>query len=138
MSEWRKQFDNYFDFSFTALKLNVAICLFQINETQRLDEEIGKYFTLVQINSRFMTHLEDSIHLIHSSQLIKEPRKTLVGVCEFLHVNCDDQYFEDCSSIIYKEGTKTRHDVVWTDEQKHLVNEKLQKYPSLKGYNFEN
>ena len=116
----------------------MAICLFQINETQRLDEEISKYFTLVQINSNFMTHLEDSIHLIHSSQLIKEPKKTLVGVCEFLHVNCDDQYFEDCSSIIYKEGTKTRHDVVWTDEQKQLVKEELQKYPSLKGYNFEN
>ena len=116
----------------------MAISLFQINETQRLDEEIGNYFTLVQINSKLINLLGDSIHLIHSSQLIKEPRKTLVGVCEFLHVNCDHQYFEDCSSIIYKEGTKTRHDVVWTDEQKNLVKEKLQKFPSLKDYNFEN
>ena len=117
---------------------SVAISLFQINETQRLDERIGNYFTLVQINSKLINLLEDSIHVIHSSQLIKEPRKTLAGVCGFLHVNCDHQYFEDCSSIIYKEGTKTRHNVVWTDEQKNLVKEKLQKFPSLKDYNFEN
>ena len=85
---------------------SVAISLFQINETQRLDERIGNYFTLVQINSKLINLLEDSIHVIHSSQLIKEPRKTLACVCGFLHVNCDHQYFEDCSSIIYKDSTQ--------------------------------
>ena len=127
----------YFTLYFSQLS-SMSISFFQINETQGLDEQIRKYFSLVQINSKLLTRLEGSIHLIHSSHLIKEPRKTLLGVCGFLNLNCDDQYIEDCSSIIYKEGTKTRHSVVWTDEQKILVKENLQKFPSLKDYNFEN
>ena len=121
----------------TLQLFSMSIPFFQINEMQRLDEQIRKYFTMVQINSKLTTRLEGSIHLIHSSQLIKEPRKTLLGVCEFLNLNCDHQYFEDCSSIIYKEGTKTRYDVIWTDEQKNLVKEKLQTFPLTKDYNFE-
>ena len=81
---------------------------------------------------------EGAVHEIHSSQLIRKQGKTLLGVCQFLQLNCDQQYIKDCSSIIYKEATKTRYSVVWTEEQKELVREKLQKFPSLKGYNFDN
>ena len=92
----------------------------------------------MRLNNKLNTHFEGRVHLIHSSQLIREPGKTLLGVCQFLQLNCDQQYIKDCSSIIYKEATKTRYSVVWTEEQKELVREKLQKFPSLKGYNFDN
>lgn len=113
------------------------LIVFQINSTHHLDEQISKYFKLVQLNSKLNLLFNGSVHLIHSSQLIKDSRNTLRGVCEFLQVGCDEQFIEDCSRIIYREGTKTRHFVVWTEEQKKLVREKLQNFPFLKNYDFD-
>lgn len=111
---------------------------FQINNTNSLNQQIWKYFTLAGLNSKLKTRFEGAVHGIHSLQLIEEPQRTLLGVCQFLKLNCDQQYIEDCSSIIYKEPTLTRHSVVWTDKQKELVMEKLKNFPSLKDYNFDN
>ena len=98
---------------------------------------IGNFFGLAKLNRKLEMRFEGAVHLLHSSQLIKEPRKTLLGVCQFLQLNCDEQYIKDCSSSIYRESTKTRYSVVWTDKQKELVREKLQEFPSLKNYNFD-
>ena len=123
-----------------AFRLTLIPCfpLFQINDSRRLDVQIEKYFSLVQINNKLEMTFGDSLHLLHSSQLIMEPKKTLMEICEFLELHCDQKYVNDCASIVYKEGTKTRHYVVWTDKQKKLISEKLQGFPSIKDYNFYN
>ncbi|XP_068691859.1 uncharacterized protein [Montipora foliosa] len=135
----RNPYDNIATMLLRAVnKRNEADTGEKINQSRRLDEQINKYFTLVKLNNKLKTRFGDSVHHLHSSQLIMEPRKTLLGVCEFLQLRCDQQYLADCSSIVFKEGTKTRQYVVWTDQQKKLVREKLQSFPSLKDYNFDN
>lgn len=102
-----------------------------------MDKEITKYFILAERNSQLKTKLPGEVYEIHSSEMIQQPRKTLLGICQFLHLTCDQQYLEDCSKIVYHEATKTRHNVVWTETQKELVREQLQAFPFLKDYRFE-
>ena len=64
------------------------------------------YSGLAELNSKLKIRFEGAVHEIHSSQLIKESGNTLLAVCPFLQLNCDQQYIKDCFSIIYKEGTK--------------------------------
>ena len=110
---------------------------FQINDPYHLDKQIGKYFFLAATNSQLKSSLPGAVYDIHSSELIKEPTTTLLRICQFLHVTCDQQYIEDCSRIIFPQATKTRYNVVWTDRQKDLVKEKLQRISFLKNYSFE-
>lgn len=135
----RNPYDNIATMLLRAVhKRNEADKGAKINDSRRLDVQIEKYYSLVQINNKLEKTFGDSLHLLHSSQLIMEPRKTLMEICEFLELHCDQKYVTDCASIVYKEGTKTRHFVVWTDKQKKLIREKLQGFPSIKDYNFYN
>ena len=110
---------------------------FQINDPEILDKQIIYYFALAAKNSQLKTRLPGEVYEIHSSQLIKQPRETLLGICQFLQLNCDRQYIEDCSKRIFPEARKTRYSVEWTDKQKELVTKKLQTFESLKDYRFE-
>ena len=110
---------------------------FQLNEPENLDKEIRKYFYLAERNSRLKSSLPGQVYEIHSSEMIQKPQKTLLGTCQFLNLNCDQKYLEDCSKIVYHKATKTRYNLVWTETQKELVRQQLQKFPFLKDYRFE-
>ena len=110
---------------------------FQFNEPEHLDQEIRKYLLLAQRNSRLKSYLPGQVYEIHSSEMIQKPQETLLGICQFLDLNCDQKYLEDCSKIVYHNATKTRYNLVWTETQKELVRQKLQEFPFLKDYRFE-
>lgn len=110
---------------------------FQINDPSNLDKEINKYFILAERNNQLKKSLPGEVCEVHSAELIKQPRKTLLGICQFLHLTCEQRYIEDCSKIIFPEAKKTRYNVVWTAKQKDLVREKLQRVPFLQNYSFE-
>ncbi|XP_078374246.1 uncharacterized protein LOC144657760 isoform X2 [Oculina patagonica] len=109
----------------------------KINDPENLDKQIISYFALAERNNELKSRLPGEVHEIHSSELIKRPKETLLGICQFLHLTCDRQYIEDCSKRIFPEATKTRYSVMWTDKQKELVREKLQTFQSLKDYRFD-
>ena len=110
---------------------------FQINDSSNLDIQITKYFILAERNNQLRNSLPGEVYEVHSAELINQPRKTLLGICQFLHLTCDQRYLEDCSRIIFPETKKTRQTVVWTDKQKKLVREKMQRVPFLQNYRFE-
>jgi len=109
----------------------------KINDPSNLDKEINKYFILAERNNQLKKSLPGEVCEVHSAELIKQPRKTLLGICQFLHLTCEQRYIEDCSKIIFPEAKKTRYNVVWTAKQKDLVREKLQRVPFLQNYSFE-
>ena len=122
---------------YTLFSLNCFYISFQINASSNLDTQIKIYCNLVKKNDQLKKLLPGEVHEIHSSELIKEPRKTLLGICQFLHLTCDKKYVEDCSKRIYPEAAKTRHNVIWTDGQKELVRQRLQRFQSSRNYRFD-
>ena len=110
---------------------------FQLNEPENLDQEIKKYFFLAERNNRLKSRLPGQVHEVHSSEMIQKPQETLLGICQFLGLTCDEKYLEDCSKIVYHKATKTRYNLVWTEKQKELVHKQLQEFPFLKDFRFE-
>jgi len=109
----------------------------KINDPSNLDIQITKYFILAERNNKLKDSLPGEVYEVHSAELIKQPQKTLLGICQFLNLTCDQRYIEDCSRIIFPEAKKTRYSVVWTAKQKELVRAKLQRVPFLQNYSFE-
>lgn len=102
-----------------------------------MDQQINLYFVLAERNSRLKNRLPGQVYDIHSSEMIQKPQETLLGICQFLDLTCDQKYLEDCSKRVYNKATKTRYNLVWTETQKELVHQRLQELPFLKDYRFE-
>ena len=99
--------------------------------------EISRYFSChnATVNAGKEFNL-DTIE-IHSKDLISDPKGTLLRICNSLAVTCSDDYLEICSSKIFKMESRTRQLVQWTEEQLQTIQQNIDMYSNLKGYNFD-
>ena len=72
-----------------------------------------------------------------SRSFVLKPKESLMKLCDFLGITCDEDYLEACAKILHGTPSITRDKVVWTDKQKQWVHNEIQKYSFLKGYDFE-
>lgn len=80
---------------------------------------------------------EDEIFQVKHEDLIASPRENLRLACEFLGLQCTEEYLKVCAAIAYPSPHKTRFKVRWTSEQKVQVAEAIRKYPWFEGYTYE-
>ena len=97
---------------------------------------IDRYFLYHQTiaDARKKYHL--NIIEVQVKDLISDPRGTLLNICNSLGVTCSDNYLDICSSKIFKTESRTRHLIRWSDEQLTMIQQNIEKYKCLKGYNF--
>ena len=74
---------------------------------------------------------------IHGKELILDPTGTLLKLCNYLGITCSNNYLEICSNKIYKNESRTRHMIKWTDEHLNMIQQNIEKHSSLKGYSFD-
>ena len=58
-------------------------------------------------------------------------------LCNYLGVTCPNDYLEICSNKIFKSVSRTRHMIKWSDRHINMIQQNIDKYSSLKGYNFD-
>jgi len=80
---------------------------------------------------------EDEIFPVKHEDFIASPRENLLRACEFLGVECAEEYLEACAAISYSSPHQTRFKVRWTPQQKAQVTEAIRKYPWFEGYTYE-
>lgn len=68
---------------------------------------------------------------------IQEPKHQLKNLCDFLGVESNERYLEDCAQIVFKSPKKSRFDVIWKPELIQLVQEKMSPFAFLAGYSFD-
>ena len=107
---------------------------FKINPTI-IQKEIKSYFTHHQAIVDVKEKYNLSIIEIHGKDLILDPKGILSEMCKSLEVNCSSDYLEICSNKIFRGESRTRDLIQWTDEQLTLIQQNIEKYSSLKGYN---
>lgn len=73
---------------------------------------------------------------IHGKSIILDPKDTLLQLCNNLGVTCSQNYLDICSNKIFKNQSRTRHLINWTNESPKTVQHNIKKYSSLKGYTF--
>jgi hypothetical protein len=108
------------------------------SELDHLLREIDNYFarcTAIElIESRFGT--ESVCHIPHE-RLVKNPVYELATVCQFLGVSQGSEYLQDCADIVRDTPSQTRRSINWPDKARDLVVARMQLFPWLRGYCFE-
>ena len=141
----RNPYDNIGTSLFYGLDSPVSLNKFggvkESNNTYNFDPStiqkiIDRYFLYHQAIADAKKKYYLNIIEIHVKDLISDPRGTLLNLCDSLGVTCSDSYLEICSSKIFKTESRTRHLIRWTDEQLTMIQQNIEKYSCLKGYNF--
>lgn len=105
--------------------------------TKLLDFEgtIDYYFELCETINKLKKNIEpqDIFELKHEL-LIDNPQKALQELCNFLGIEANKDYLNDCASIVFKSPRKTRETIEWSEAQIELVKSKMAKFDFLQGY----
>ena len=103
-----------------------------------LQLEVVKFLVkVIKAAANYTQHLGDQVIMVYSEDLIDNPTKQLKRLCKFLEVPCSEDYFKDCSTIVFKSPSKTRNTIVWDEEAKNMINTLIQEVPLFKRYNFD-
>ena len=76
----------------------------------------------------------DNILEIHHADYVKDPKATLQQICDFLDVECPEDYLQECDDKTFKQLSKTRELVVWNPEAHTLVKAMIKKFPFFHRY----
>lgn len=104
----------------------------------QLDPTIEVYFSMCEIVEQIQQRVGPGvIYDLKHEDLIADPKQALRGLCGFLGLSAEPQYYEDCASIIFKSPRKTRNDITWTPEQIALVQRQASRFPFLRDYTYD-
>ena len=116
------------------------------DHTAKLESPAGKFSKVIQLfrnlsrgvlavqrdwDSKFRmleTHLADFIY---------NPKKILRKICDFLDVDCREDYLEACDSVAFKTLSKSRYLLDWPPEIVDSVNNLIHEFPFFKRYSFD-
>ncbi len=73
----------------------------------------------------------------YHEQMIKDPKAHLKKLCDFLSLECSDQELQDCKSIIFESPNKSRHKSTWNNKLIAKVQNRIDQFDFLRGYNYE-
>lgn len=107
-------------------------------EEVHLRRQIERYFERA---SAVKTVMEcngvDNIYFVYHEDLMLDSRAVLINLCHFLGLEANDEYVQDCTSIIRREPHITRDKIVWTPALIDFVSAKMAELPWLKRYSYD-
>ncbi|MGR3319944.1 MAG: sulfotransferase [Candidatus Anammoxibacter sp.] len=108
------------------------------NLSSDLQDSIHYYFSLCETVSDIKKQIGDTnlFELRHES-FVESPKNHLYDLCRFLGVDATDDYLNDCASIVYKSPHKSRYDVQWNQDLIDIVKRRVEKFPFLNGYCYD-
>ncbi len=79
----------------------------------------------------------DELIDIRYEDFVSSVPSSLASICNFLGVDAEPGYLQDCASIVESTASKARGIVEWTDEDREMVAEIIARHPVLAGYTFD-
>jgi hypothetical protein len=74
---------------------------------------------------------------IRHEDFVAQPEHALRRLCEFLALDADDRWLGDAASIVYDRPHRSRYGVAWSDELLADVHHRMEAYPFLDGYAYD-
>ncbi|XP_065199395.1 uncharacterized protein LOC135831071 [Sycon ciliatum] len=109
-----------------------------VKDHASLRNEISHFFGTVEMivrcheDKRMFPHIFD----MHTHEFKQQPAATLQKMCKFLDVECSEGYLRSCAAIVKPGKSRTRELVVWPEDMKERVLEKMKNVPFMKDYTF--
>ena len=97
---------------------------------------ISRYFENAFAMVKMVPELEMDVLQVHLTDLVTNPRRELQRMCDFLEVECMEEFLVNCENTLFKELSKSRTSIDWTDEQKRTIENHLKNIPFLRRYSF--
>ena len=99
---------------------------------------INAYFTKCETIVYLKKQISESDILdVRHESLIDDPKTVLGKICDFLEIETNNNYLDDCASIVFKSPKKTRFNYDWSDELINKVKNKIDQYEFLQGYSYD-
>ncbi|XP_047140131.1 uncharacterized protein LOC100215248 isoform X2 [Hydra vulgaris] len=108
----------------------------QIYNLGELKKQTRIYLNLVDMNVKLRKQYTGQILDVYYGNIIMDAKKSLLRICEFLEIICDNEYLEKASSIVFKNETFTRRFVYWDEHIKRKILDKIENVTFLNGFKF--
>lgn len=118
-------------------RLSTATEEHKYNNTEHLVLQVNRTFELMLNVWNMIRDCKLTVLDIHIVDLIHSPRDTLQRVCDFLDLECPEDYLQVCTNKAYTGVSKTRLLVEWPQPLRQRVSEQIQRYSYFQGYTFE-
>jgi hypothetical protein len=79
----------------------------------------------------------DEVMTIRHEDFIRQPQVTLGNALGFLGQQASQEYLDACASILFEKPRQKRQAVEWKPDELRRIEEAIQQYSFLQGYNFE-
>lgn len=113
--------------------------IFLKGRSKNFKQSIDYYFFLVEEVSKLKQVIGTSNILdIHHEKLIQDVPAHLRRLTTFLGVEATPDYLDACSSIVFSKPHQTRGNAPWTEDLIRHVDERMQDYPFLAAYSYDN
>ena len=109
--------------------------LIEVSE-KTLSKSSVEYFRLYYASEKVKAAADKTTD-IHCSDLIGNPREAMVKLCNFLDIQCSEDYISKCASHVFTEESHTSKLINWPPEVKDNIQNKLDSIPIFKAYNYK-
>ena len=138
----RNPFDNIATialYEHTRFQYDKVALIKNVNKTLRLNPKlisssINYFFLRYQAAEDIKQRFNLDTMEIHNKDIIANPKMTIQRMCVFLNVFCSDDYLNSVSKKIFRDESRTRYNVVWTNDHILKIKENILKYDNLKQY----
>ena len=103
-----------------------------------IDKNIVKHFNIYQATEEIKIKYNLDVLEVHGKDLIADPKKVIMKMCDFLQVSCPNHFLSVCADKVFPEESKTRYKLKWSNDQISAVKMNIKKYRNLQRYlNFD-
>jgi hypothetical protein len=78
----------------------------------------------------------NEVMTIRHEDLIRQPQQTIGNAMTFLGQQASQEYLDACASILFEKPRQKRHVVEWKPDELKRIEEAIEQYSFLQGYNF--
>ena len=131
----RNPFDNIATFAFKAASYRRSS---EVIATD-IETSIERYFRVCEAVMK-VKEMVDSVDVLDFRHeiFVEEPKAQLGELCLWLGVEPSSSYLNDCEKVVFESPRRSRDKIQWNEESKQQVQSKIQLFPFLEGYTFDN
>ena len=107
------------------------------NNSENIIYKIQRLYTHASGINRILHEWGLDVLEIHSADHVRDPKGTMQRICDFLELECPEDYLQQCYDKTFKTLSRSRDLVVWSPETRKMVEEGMREFPFLHRYSFE-
>ena len=105
----------------------------RVHVDEQLERFSGHYFRLLN-GSEGVISLGDHHFDISCEGLIDNPKQMIMDICDFLQLECSEDYVTKCAAKVFPSKSTTRKIVEWPSDILEYIETSAKEFPYLKEY----